>query len=153
LKKIKVVGIGNLIMQDEGVGVHAINQLAEMDLPPGVDLIDGGVNSYDLLDIFCEADKLVIIDAMQTGGEPGTIYQAPLEELGLKPAENVNSLHEMHFIEAVQMTNLLGYNPEVIVFGVEPKTIAVGMELTPEIARILPRLLELVKMEIERLVA
>lgn len=153
MKKVIVVGIGNLLMQDEGIGVHVVNRLAEMDLPDDVDVIDAGVNSYDMLDIFGQAETLIIVDAMQAGGEPGTIYRAPLEELGLKPAENITSLHEMHFIEAVNMAKLLGHHPEIIVFGVEPGTMSVGMELTPEIAEKLPRLLELIKMEIDRLVA
>ena len=83
MKKIMVVGIGNLLMQDDGVGVHAIRQLEELGLPEEIGLIDGGTHSYDLVDIFCEANKLIIVDAMQAGGEPGTIYRAPLEELGL----------------------------------------------------------------------
>jgi len=151
LKKIMVVGIGNLLMQDEGVGVHAINQLAQMSFPQNVEIIDGGTHSYDLVEFFCQADNLIIIDAMKAGGEPGTIYRAPFDELGLKPDENITSLHEMHFVEAMYLVRLLGYDPEVMVFGVEPQNIGLSLDLTPQVAEKVPRLVELVKEEVERL--
>ncbi|NLV22567.1 MAG: hydrogenase maturation protease [Syntrophomonadaceae bacterium] len=153
MNKLMVVGIGNYILQDEGVGVHAINRLMEMDLPDGVELVDGGTHSYDLVDFFCQAENLIIIDAMQAGGEPGTMYRAPLEELGLRPQENCTSLHEMHFIEAVKMVNMMGHYPKIIVYGIEPEVIDWGMELTPRIEEKLPRLTELVAEEIRALMA
>lgn len=146
--KVMVVGIGNYILQDEGVGVHAINRLMEMDFPEGVEIVDGGTHSYDLVDFFCQADNLIIIDAIQAGEEPGTMYRAPLEEMGLKSEENCTSLHQLHFIEAIKMVNLMGYYPRVIVFGVEPQVIDWGLELTPSVAEKLPRLTELVAQEI-----
>lgn len=146
--KVMVVGIGNYILQDEGVGVHAINRLMEMDFPEGVEIVDGGTHSYDLVDFFCQADNLIIIDAIQAGEEPGTMYRAPLEEMGLKSEENCTSLHQLHFIEAIKMVNLMGYYPRVIVFGVEPQVIDWGLKLTPSIAEKLPRLTELVAQEI-----
>lgn len=153
MKSIMVVGIGNYILQDEGVGVHVINSLMEMELPPQVSLVDGGTHSYDLVDFFCQADTVIVIDALKAGGEPGTLYRAPLEELGLKADDNCTSLHQMHFIEAVQMVNLLGHHPQIIVFGVEPKVIDWGMQLTPEVAVRVPRLAELIKEEIQNLIA
>lgn len=151
MKSVSVVGIGNYILKDEGAGVHVINHLAEMQLPEQVSLIDGGTHSYDLVDFFCQADTLIIVDALQAGGEPGTIYRAPFEDLGLKPEENCVSLHQMHFIEAVQMVNLLGHHPRIIVYGVEPKIIEWGMELSPEVAAKVPRLAELIHEEIKAL--
>lgn len=153
MKSIMVVGIGNYILQDEGVGVHVVNHLKEMDLPEQVSLVDGGTHSYDLVDFFCQADIIIVVDALKAGGEPGTIYRAPLEDLGLKTDENSTSLHQMSFIEAVQMVNLLGHHPQITVFGVEPKTIDWGLELTPEIAAKLPRLVELVTEEIQNHIA
>ncbi len=149
MSKIAVVGIGNLLMQDEGVGIHIIKRLTEMKcLPEEIDLIDAGVNSYDMLDIFSNYDILILIDAMQAGGDPGTIYRAPLEELGLQPDSNITSLHEMHFIEAVSMAKMMGYEPEILVFGIEPGLIKLGMELTPGIQAKLPRVIELIQQDI-----
>ena len=95
-------------MHDDGVGVHAIRALEELGFPEEVELVDGGTHSYDLVEEFCQAENLIIVDAMHTGGEPGTIYRAPLEELGLVPTENITSLHEMHFVEAMEMVQHVG---------------------------------------------
>ena len=151
MSKVMVVGIGNLIMQDDGVGVHAIRALEELGFPEEVELIDGGTNSYDLIEEFCRARQLIIVDAMHAGGEPGTIYRAPLDELGLQPIENITSLQEMHFVEAMKMTRMLGYNPPTIVFGIEPAVVEVSMDLSPPVAKKFPRLVELIQEEILRL--
>lgn len=148
MSKVMVVGIGNLIMQDDGAGVHAIKALEEIGFSDDVELIDGGTHSYDLIEEFCRAENLIIVDAMHAGGEPGTIYRAPFDELGLEPTENITSLHEMHFVEAMKMTRMLGYNPPTTVFGIEPAVVAVSMDLTPQVAEKLPRLVELIHQEI-----
>jgi hydrogenase maturation protease len=148
MSKLAVVGIGNLLMQDEGIGVQVIKELEKMKcLSEEIDLIDAGVNTYDMVDVLCQYEHLIIVDAMQAGAEPGTIYRAPLEELGLQPDKNITSLHEMHFIEAIRMVNLMGFYPEVLVFGIEPKTIQIGLELTPEIAAQVPRIIELIQQD------
>lgn len=148
MSKVMVVGIGNLIMQDDGAGVHAIKALEEIGFSDDVELIDGGTHSYDLIEEFCRAENLIIVDAMHAGGEPGTIYRAPFDELGLEPAENITSLHEMHFVEAMKMTRMLGYNPPTTVFGIEPAVVAVSMDLSPQVAEKFPRLVELMHQEI-----
>ncbi|MEN6351510.1 MAG: HyaD/HybD family hydrogenase maturation endopeptidase [Syntrophomonas sp.] len=148
MSKVMVVGIGNLIMQDDGAGVHAIRALEQLGFSDDVELIDGGTHSYDLIEEFCRAENLIIVDAMHAGGEPGTIYRAPFDELGLEPTENITSLHEMHFVEAIKMTRMLGYNPPTTVFGIEPAVVDISMDLSPQVAEKLPRLVELIHQEI-----
>ncbi|MGE5379963.1 MAG: hydrogenase maturation protease [Methylocystaceae bacterium] len=149
MKRVKVVGIGNPLLTDEGVGIHAINRLIFMDLPAGIDLVDGGTNTYDLVDVFSDSDYIIIVDALKAGDEPGAIYRASLDDLGLKPSEGSVSLHEINFMEAMHMVRLQGYNPQVVVFGIEPAVIDWGLELSPTLEARMPRLLELVKAELE----
>ncbi|MFY9119892.1 MAG: hydrogenase maturation protease [Syntrophomonadaceae bacterium] len=149
MKPIMVIGIGNLLMQDDGVGVHVINLLAEQGVPAGVKLVDGGTHSYDLLECFSADAHFIIVDAMHTGGKPGSIYRAPLNELGLRPQENIMSLHELHFIEAVQMANMLGYKPDIMVYGIEPESVALSLELSPLVAAAVPRVAELILKDIQ----
>jgi hydrogenase maturation protease len=73
--------------------------------------------------------------------------------MGLQPQENCTSLHQMHFIEAVKMVNLLGHYPQIIVYGIEPAVVDWGLELTPRVAEKLPRLTELIAQEIRELMA
>lgn len=149
--KILIVGIGNLLLRDEGVGVHVVNRLQEIGLPAGVEAVDGGTDSYNLVEVFSKSSNLIIVDAMQAGGEPGTIYRAWLEDLELKPEENAVSLHQMHFIEAVSMVKMLGHHPRVLVFGIEPKDMTWGLDLTPEVEARVSRLIALIQSEIEKL--
>ncbi|MGE5416410.1 MAG: hydrogenase maturation protease [Acidobacteriota bacterium] len=153
MKKVLVVGIGNPLLQDEGLGVHVVNQIEQMDLPLGVEVIDGGTHTYDLVDFFCQGENLIVVDALKAGGEPGTIYRASLDELGLKAEEGATSLHQLHFIEAMHMVNLLGHHPKVIVFGVEPNVIDWGLELTPQVQAKMPKLLDFIEKEIQDMLA
>jgi hydrogenase maturation protease len=148
-----VLGIGNLLMQDDGVGVHVVRALEKLELPDEVEVVDGGTHSYDLVDFFSQADWCIVVDAMHAGGTPGMIYRAPFEELGLKPNPNIASLHEISFAEAMNMVRLEGYDPKVIVYGVEPQTVALGLELTDCVAGKVPRLLELIQEDIEKILA
>lgn len=149
MKPVTVIGIGNLLMKDDGVGVHVINYLSNRGVPDHVELIDGGTNSYDLLEYFAADASFIVVDAMHAGGRPGAIYRAPLHELGLKPQDQILSLHELHFIEAVQMANLLGYNPDILVYGIEPDAVELSLELSPPVAAAVPRVAELILEDIK----
>ena len=153
MKRIMVMGIGNVLMQDDGVGVHVIRQLEDMDLPPQVELVDGGTHSYDLLDYFSQADICIVVDAMHAGSKPGTVYRAPVEELGMSPNPNMQSLHEMSFAEAMYMLQLEGYQPQVLVYGVEPHTVDLGLELTPVVAEQVPFILEMIMKDIQAMLS
>ncbi len=152
LKRISVVGVGNLLMRDDGVGVHVIRYLEEQGVPEGVELIDGGTHSYDLLDIFAEADIIIAVDAIQAGAEPGTLYRAPLDEMGFETNDRAASLHDLNFVEAVQMLRLMGHDPQFIVFGIQPKEMYLDLELSPEVAAKVPRVAELIQEEIQRII-
>jgi hydrogenase maturation protease len=153
VKRVMVMGIGNLLMQDDGVGVHVIRGLEEMDLPPEVELVDGGTHTYDLLDYFSQADFCIVVDAMHGGGNPGTVYRIPLEEMDLSPNPDIQSLHEMSFAEAMYMLELEGYQPQVLVYGVEPHTVDLGLDLTPVVADKIPLILEMIQKDIQALLA
>lgn len=151
MKKIIVVGVGNLIMQDDGAGPHVIKCLSQMDIPEDILLIDGGTYSYDLVDFFCQGDIIIVVDAMRAGGEPGTIYQAPLEQLGLQIDTDMTSVHDLGFVQAALHVNMLGHYPEILVYGIEPQELSLGLELSPKIASSIPRVAKLIKEDIDRL--
>ncbi|MGE5372381.1 MAG: hydrogenase maturation protease [Solirubrobacterales bacterium] len=148
---VLVLGIGNPLLTDDGVGFHAVNRLSEETMPPGVEVVDGGVHTYDLVDFFCSAETIVVIDALKAGGNPGQLYRAPLEEMGLKSSGGM-SVHSMHFIDAMDMVHYVGFYPRVIVYGIEPESLDWGTELSPTVAAKLPRLLERVREEVHKLI-
>jgi hydrogenase maturation protease len=144
--RIAVVGVGNLLLKDEGIGIHVVLALQESPLPDGVVVIDGGT-SPDVLDYLEPADKLVIIDAAEAGGVPGAIYRFRPDDVTLETGEAI-SLHELGLVSSLKMMSLLGKTPpEVIIIGIQPKEIAWGMELSPELKEKVPEIVKAVLKE------
>ncbi|MBS7287946.1 MAG: hydrogenase maturation protease, partial [Candidatus Freyarchaeota archaeon] len=81
MRRVFVIGVGNYLLGDEGVGVHVINRMKGGSLPEGVEVVDGGVGGLFLLEFFEKADKVILVDAVLGGGKPGDIYVIKPEEL------------------------------------------------------------------------
>lgn len=147
---ILVLGIGNILLRDEGVGVRVIERLQKMRLPDNVELVDGGTAGADLMDVLAERKKVIVIDAVQADCEPGTVLRFSADVLTSNDRPGV-SLHEMGLSEALNMTKKLGCAPEnVVVFGIKPADISCGLELTEQISASIPRVVELVLEEIRK---
>ena len=148
--KIVVLGVGNLLLADEGVGIHAIRALAERNLPEEVELVDAGTSTLNLLPYLQDARGVIVIDAIKAGGSPGDIYRCHPEDL-VEDQSQPMSLHQVDFVQLLQMAKRLGYRiGSAVIYGVEPGEISWSMELSPPVAAKMPRLLELVMAEIEK---
>lgn len=146
---ILVVGIGNLLLKDDGFGIHAVRRLYELGVPEGVELMDGGTSGLDLLTPFSRADKVIVIDAVKGGGEPGAVYRFAADEVDPERMP-LTSMHQLNLHEVLAVAKSLGeLPPEVVVYGVEPKSIEVDLELSPEVAARLDKVCELVLQEIK----
>lgn len=147
--EITILGIGNLLLKDEGIGIHLAHRLAGMVEYTNLNVIDGGTDP-DVLSLVDESThKLIIIDAAEGGDEPGTIYRLNYDDLDLCSSDPV-SLHELGILNSLKMMTLLNRRPEtVVIIGVEPKTIDFGLELSPEVDEKIPRIIELVLDEIK----
>jgi hydrogenase maturation protease len=147
---ILVLGVGNILLRDEGVGVRLVEAMSSLKLPAGVDLVDGGTASVELIDYIRGRKKVVIIDAVKGGQEPATIYRFKDTDVeGIQRPQL--SLHDIGLLENLSLIKYLDRPPEeLIIFGVEPKDMSVGMELSPEVAKVIPRLIELVLAEIAK---
>jgi len=145
-----ILGVGNLLLRDEGVGVHVISALRDRELPDDVELWDGGTASFDLLDTLAGRRQVIIIDAVRTGSEPGTIFRFTPEDISAR-REQVTSLHQVGLLEALTVAeHLLDSAPqEVIILGIEPKEIDWGLELSPEVEAAVPKVIELVMEELD----
>jgi len=149
-EKTKVVGVGNLLLSDEGVGVHVVKQLMGMALPPGVEVIDGGVSGLGLMGTLIGADRLIVIDAVRAGEAPGSIYRFGIEDLTKYPERYKMSVHEIGIVEVLHLSRLLDRTPKTTIIGVEPKSLEMGMDLSPEIHARVPRIIELVLNELNQ---
>ncbi|NLI12511.1 HyaD/HybD family hydrogenase maturation endopeptidase [Pelotomaculum propionicicum] len=151
-KRIVVIGVGNLLLADEGIGVHAVNELKKESFPSSVEIIDGGTAGIDLLYLLEDADSAIIIDCVDAGTEPGSILRMPVDELMLQKPGQAVSLHDINLAEVLSMAKSLGVLPQTVIFGVQPVEIEFGTELTAAVKNTLPRLVQLVKEEISSLI-
>ncbi len=149
--KTLVLGLGNLLLRDEGVGVHAVQCLTEkFEFADDVQVLDGGTLGLDLLPYLEEADRVLIVDAVETGNAPGTLSRFSAEEvptfLGIKV-----SPHQMGLADLLAASRLRGKLPqELVLVGIEPEIINTGLELSPSVASQMDALLDRVLAELSR---
>jgi len=149
VQDVLILGIGNLLMKDEGVGVHVVEKLKEMQLPDNVEVLDGGTAGLDLVDFIEGRKKLIVIDAVNAGGKPGTIYRLTEENLDIRP-KAISSFHEIDFLDALLVSEAMNSKPEeIVVVGIEPNDMSSGMELSTEIEKRIPDIINLVMKEID----
>lgn len=149
-KPILVLGVGNTLLKDEGVGVLVARRLQEMNLPENVEVLEGGVLGFDLLDHMEEREKIVVIDAVDGGDAPGTVYRLTRKEIDEGNTTCMTSLHEVDLPHVFSTADMMGVEIEpMILIGIQPKVIDMGYdELTPEVEAAIPEAIELVLKEI-----
>ncbi len=132
--KILVLGIGNLVMSDDGVGVKVVQRLQrEHHFPPCVEIMDGGTLGLDLLPRLEGIERLIIVDAVETGEKPGTCVRLAGEELPIA-LETKLSPHQMGLKDLLAVAELMGHSPrEMVLIGVQPGSIEMDTELTADV--------------------
>ena len=132
MRKVLILGIGNILMGDDGLGVHIVRHIAETEagLPRGVELLDGGTAGYDLMGLMRDFDKIVVVDALGAEDAPGSVYRFTPDCAGAAPGRW--SVHDAGIAAAIRALDLLGRLPEIEFVGIVPDRIA-GMDL--EISR------------------
>ncbi len=144
-----VMGVGNLLLSDDGVGIHVIHHLQkEGGLGEEIRLVDGGTCGLDLLQYLEGVERLVIVDAARMGQPAGTIRRIEGEQvpafLGLK-----TSPHEINLPELLFAARLIGIYPQqVVVFGIQPESLETGLELTPAVQAQVETIIRRVKAEV-----
>lgn len=151
--RIVVLGVGNILLRDEGVGVRVIEKLqSQYSLPENVRVVDGGTQGLWLLSTIQEADHLIVVDAVLGGDEPGTIYRLTRNDLpkGLRAKQ---SAHDSDLVEALNLCAILEAEPKsVVVVGIEPADIQpFGVDLTEKVAAKMDELVSLVVDELKAL--
>jgi len=146
--KIVILGVGNLLLRDEGVGVHLIRRLREMEIGEGVELVEGGTSILDFLARMEDVSKLIIVDALKLGGRPGRTYKICVDDSLLKGGKNITSLHQLGIVETLALTKKMGKLPPTVIIGIEPREIAYGLELSAEIERELEKMVNLILNEV-----
>ena len=142
---ILVLGLGNILLGDEGVGVRVVEALdAGYVLQPAVDLVDGGTSGMDMLDIVAERDHVIVADAVSTGAAPGTVVRLTGRAV---PAffRNRISPHQLGLSDLLAALTLMDRSPkDLTLIGCVPQSLDTALELTPKIAARVPEMLALV---------
>jgi hydrogenase maturation protease len=146
VKKL-ILGIGNLLLCDEGVGVHVARALLQRDLPEDVTVLEVGTAFLDAIPAIEKADRVIIVDAMQAEHAPGSVYRVPFDEC-VKP-ECIASLHGFDLSRSIYLAGR-ETAPEAVVIGVEPARIDWDTELSPKIREMMPAVIEAVMAEVTR---
>ncbi len=141
-----VLGLGNILNKDEGLGVRALELLdAQPGLPPGFELLDGGVLGLNLLMIVEECSHLLILDSVDANQPPGTLVELKKEEIPLYTGVKL-SQHQVTFQEVLGLAAMRGYLPEHLhLLGIQPLNVSIGMELSSEVLSALPHLVDRAK--------
>ena len=147
--KIVVIGIGNLLLMDEGIGVHTINELEKHDFPRGVVIYDGGTGGFKLIDLMHGASMVIFIDAVETGKVPGTVTIFKSEDVRSIYHKKKYSLHDTDLMEVIKMTELLDNPPEIEIVGIQPQIINYGTSLSKELTDSMPDIINTVLSRIE----
>ena len=130
--RVIVLGIGNTIMTDEGVGVHAVEALRqEFSLPEFVQIIDGGTSSMELLDDLADVDLLLVVDAVQAGKPEGTLVRLADNEVPVFFRSKL-SPHQIGLSDVMASLEFVGQFPkQMVVIGVQAENFELGLKMTP----------------------
>jgi hydrogenase maturation protease len=146
--QILVLGLGNILLRDEGIGIHVAQAMQQMDMPVGVEVLDGATAGLDLLDHLADRRKVVVVDAIDGDFPGGTVVRLTPDDL--MPAEGqILSLHGLGLMEALRLSERLGAAPdEVVILGVKPANLEYGLELSAELGQLVPQIVQLVLDEV-----
>ena len=148
-RKILILGVGNILYTDEGVGVRAVERLLEShDFSDNVTLMDGGNLGMKLMAPLMDCDFCIVLDAVLGGDAPGTIYRLTGEDLR-KSLAFKDSMHQSDLVDTLISCELIGKRPETVVIGMEPFDLkTMSIELSPTIADRVPAMIEIALAEL-----
>jgi hydrogenase maturation protease len=136
-----VLGIGNTILSDEAAGVRAVEALEQAwQMPDNVLVIDGGTSGMEMIEDLSRLDFLLVIDVVLTGAAPGTLVKIAGDEIPVFFRDKL-SPHQIGLPDVLASLELLDAIPkEIVVLGVEPISLELGMDMTPTVAATVPEL-------------
>lgn len=151
--KVAVIGVGNILFQDDGLGIYASQFLLENYLfSPKVEVIDGGTLGMNLLSYFQSYDRVIVMDALSVGDEipPGTVYSMPPSKLQSMGAYR-QTAHEVEVLQTLEMGALVGGIADIQIVAMVPEDIdSVAIGLTSTVECQLPHLIETVLRQLQQ---
>ena len=147
-----IFGAGNLLLSDEGFGVHFVKYLQDTyTFPEDVELYDGGTLGIMVTHLLEDADRVCLVDVIEAEGEPGEVYRFEKEEFLLGTLPVKMSPHQIGIQEVLTLSDIRGRTPETVtLYGVIPASYEAGVELSPTLATLLPKLADSIVEELRQ---
>ena len=149
MKEVVVIGLGNPLMSDEGIGVRVVQALESGAVHPRADFIDAGTSGMKALHAMAGRAKAILVDCAKMGAAPGTLRRFGPDQVASRKQLPGFSLHEGDLLNAIELSRRIGECPaEVVIFGIEPERVEMGESLSPSLARRLGEYVKAVEAEI-----
>lgn len=150
-RRVVILGVGNLLLSDEGLGVQALATLErDYDFPPEVERVDGGTCGMELLEPLTGVDVLIMLDVIRAGKAPGTFIALRGDAVPARLRHKL-SPHQVGLSDVLATLQLMDEAPrEIVIFGIEPESLDLSLSLTPTVAASLPGLIAATVAELAR---
>jgi hydrogenase maturation protease len=154
-KAVIVIGLGNMLMSDEGVGVRVVQRLLDFaGRFPSVDFAEAGTGGMSIMHLIRGKDKAIFIDCAKMGEEPGVIRKFTPQEIKSTKVLAHQSLHEADLIKVIDLAGQLGQCPaEIVIFGIEPQVIKPGCELSKILTDKLDEYVTIIRKELSKIIS
>jgi hydrogenase maturation protease len=150
VKHVLILGLGNPLLGDEGIGVRVAEELKGLELPDGVTVVEGGTAGLGLLGLMEGYQRVIIIDAADMGHAPGRVVRFTPLEAQFKTAEAPLSLHQIGLGEVLTLAEALEVAPaELVIIGIQPGWVEAGAGLSPEVEGAIPQIIRMILDELD----
>ncbi len=153
VKKVLILGVGNILLGDEGVGVRVVEKIRnEHMLPDDVEVMDGGTLGLTLIPYLEGREVVFIVDAVDRGGRPGELYRIDGDDIDEVYNSRKLSVHQIGLREVLGLSRLQGFLPKMVcLFGIQPQTVEVGLDLSGPVSSRVDELIEILLDEVRAL--
>jgi hydrogenase maturation protease len=150
-QQVLILGVGNLLLRDDGFGVHLVNSLKDTVFPKNIRVLEAGTVSHQLIPLLHEVDFLIVVDVVEAGDTPGSLFRFSPEDMKFTSEQKV-SLHQISLVDVLHMAELTGRKPHTVIIGVQPKDVASwSLELSDELNAVIPKVKELIFKELKNI--
>lgn len=148
---VLILGVGNLLLKDDGFGVHFIKALEGTSFPGNIQMLEAGTVSHQLIPLLHSLDHLIVIDVVEAGDTPGSLFRFSPDDMSF-PSEVKASLHQISLIDVLHMAELTGRKPKTVIIAVQPRDVSTwSLELSDEVKAAIPRVKDLVFEELKKI--
>ncbi len=145
MKRVLILGLGNPLLGDEGIGVRVVEELKGLELPDGVTVVEGGTAGLGLIGLMEEFQRVIIVDAADMGHPPGRVVRFTPLEAQFKVTDAPLSLHQIGLGEVLALADALEVVPaELVIIGIQPSRVEGGAGLSPEVEGAIPQIIRLI---------